>query len=1215
MKINSNVNSFGRTDRDGNPVRCAEKRSVKRSRCGMWSIAFLALLICGISRTAWAQTSSGSISGRVVDQGGGIVVNAVVRLIDQQTNSTMTTKVLSSGNFIFPVVQPGTFSVIVTAPGFSELKKDNLRLSASERLSAGTLTLQVGEVTQTVTVSADITPIQSTSAERSGLLDDKQMENLMAIGRDFMAFVRVMPGVVGSEGGESLGTSGIPTINGVSSEYSTATVDGVTGNTRGLATLDTPPNLDAIKEVKVLSANYQAEYGKQAGAIINIVTKNGTQQFHGAAYYYFRNEDLNANDWFTKYNGVLSRARYRYNTIGGDIGGPVYWPGHFNKNKNKLFFFVSAEYLPVKAPEGLKKYTVPTALERTGDFSQTYTQGPTTTLPANLITIRDPQSSGGCPTTAGTAGDHSGCFAGNVIPKGRISADEQALLNIMPLPDPTITRAISAGNYNYLTNYSADKPVNQEIFRIDYYPTERLHMFGRGELETVNNNGHSSPANKLPWLMPVNYRTTNPNFAFNVIYTFSPTMVNELTVGTAGWSEVQLYQKSDLEKVLLNPNGYNIGSLHPGNNPKNLVPNVSYGGVTNAATYGWDSRFPMQDQVRSYSLTDSVTKILGRHNLKFGIDAQTDAYLQVQNNGVGSFSFGRDANNPLDSNYAYSNALLGNFDNYTEITKLLNYNPRTNALEWYTQDQWKVNQRLTLDYGIRYSWAMAQRLEHGANFVPSMYDPAKAPVLYVPLIILSPTPTNPKATKTVAVDPGTGIQYPGAYVGLNVPNTGDLANGTLSVNTPGFPQGSVYGNGILFAPRVGFAFDPHGDGKSVIRGGFGIFYNVRARSGQEGDLFSNPPTTFKPEQFYGNIANFQDAGGLLGPSSVGHAINLHAKEVSTMNMSLGIQQMVGAGIVADIAYVGTLGRHVTAYYPINEVAPLAHFQPQNQGPADPVSHKTTPLPDNFYRPYPGYGNINYQDFNLTSNYNSLQAQLTRRFSHGLEFGAAYTWSRSMDYTDTYNGTVAQYADLRSYNYGPAGWDHRNNFVANYLWSIPKASSLWNNFAIRSVLDNWQISGIVSYLSGGPDGISYSTVDTSDIGGGGDGVRAYLSGDVLQGAPHTFKQWFNTSVVQRPSQATATQMSNGNAPKVSVYDPGVFNMDTALFKNMPIENKFVVQFRLETYNTLNHAEFNSVDTGAKFDTVSKGSPQTSATFGQINGAGSPRRLQLALRINF
>jgi len=551
-----------------------------------------------------AQTSSGTISGSVVDQSGGVVPNAEVRLINQQTNVAVTTPVRQNGEFIFPDVQPGNFTVVVTAPGYKELRKLNLHLSASQSLSAGTLVLQIGGVTETVTVSADITPIQNSSSERSDVLDDKQLDNLLAVGRDAMALLRVMPGVVVSGGANgygasSLGTSTTPTVNGVNSEYNSATIDGVTGNTRGLNTLDTPLNLDAVKEVTVMAANYQAQYGKTAGSNINIVTKSGTQQFHGGAYYYFRNEDLNANSYFNKYNGV-ARPRYRYNTIGGTIGGPVYWPGHFNTSKNKLFFFVSLEYSPITSPDGLKLYTVPTPLEIAGDFSQTYSQGNVNQVLRNIKMPGQLQTA--CQPTR-TPG--AGCYTGNKIPASQINAQTQALLKI--LYDNTIglnpswaaaNRAITAGNYNYTTNYSADKPVNQEVFRIDYYPTEKLHMFGRGDLETVNNNSYASPANSLPWLMKVNYKTTNPNFVFNVVYTFSPTLVNELNMGTAGWSETQLYNQSDLAKAQLNSSGYNIPALYPGVNPLNLLPAVTFG-LTNSANFGWDSRFPMADQVRS----------------------------------------------------------------------------------------------------------------------------------------------------------------------------------------------------------------------------------------------------------------------------------------------------------------------------------------------------------------------------------------------------------------------------------------------------------------------------------------------------------------------------------------------------------------------------------------------------------------------------------------
>ena len=1189
-------------------------------------VAVVTILICFASHSR-AQTSSGTISGHVVDQTGAVVVNAVVRLVNQQTAVQVTTEVRPNGDFAFADVQPGTFSVTVEAPGYKELRKVNLQLSASQSLSAGTLVLQIGEVSQSVTVSADITPIQINSSERSDVLDDHQMDNLLAIGRDAMALVRVMPGVVGGEGGSSLGTSGTPVINGVNNEYNNATIDGVTGNTRGLSTLDTPLNLDAIKEVSVMAANYQAEYGKTAGSNINVVTKSGTQQFHGSAYYYVRNEAFNANYYFNKFNGQ-ARPRYRFNTVGGTIGGPIFWPGHFNTAKNKLFFFVSVEDSPIKSPDGLKMYTVPTALEVAGNFTQTYAQGSANQVLKNIKMPGQPVSS--CPVT-GSPGP--GCYAGNIIPAGQINKQAQALLKV--LYDNTLglnpsfaftNRAVSAGNYNYVTNYTADKPVNQEIFRIDYFPTEKLHMFGRGDFETVNNNSFSSPANSLPWLMRVNYKTTNPNFVFNITYTISPTLVNELNFGTAGWSEAQLYDSADLTKAQLSPSGYNIPALYSGVNPLNLLPAVTFG-LTNSANFGWDSRFPMADQVRSYSVTDNVTKILGSHTLKLGVDAQTDSYSQPSHNRVSSFSYATDTKNINDSAYAYSNLLLGNFDTVNGVTSLTTYKPRTNALEWYAQDKWKINNNLTLDYGVRFSWAMAQRLSAGNNFAPSLFSPANAPVLYVP--------TNKvDANKLpLAQDPTTGALVPGAYAGLFVPNTGNLQNGILNVNAKGFPQGTVYGNGVIFAPRIGFAYDPFGQGKTVIRGGYGIFYNVRARSGQEGDLTNNAPTTNSPQQFYGNLNNFQAASGLNGPFGIGHAIPLHAPVLSTMNTSLGVQQMLGAGIVMDVAYVGTFGRHLTNYTPINEVPYGAEFQLANQNPAGGT------LPDNFFRPYPGFGTINMQYFNLTSSYNSLQARVTRRFSKGLEFGAAYTWSRSMDFgscqtastqsaascSDSYNVTVALYQPLRAWNYGPASWDIRNNFVANYLWSVPKGSRVWDNFLTRAVLDNWQISGIASYVSGAPGGILLKTNNSANITGGGDGARVVLSGDPMQGAPHTFNQWFNTSVVSVPvagSIATAGKPAvlggTGNAPKVNYYLPGDTNFDTALFKNIPIENKLVVQFRLETYNTFNHAEFNSLNNTATFATAATptSTPQQSdPTFGRMNGTLNPRYLQLALRVNF
>lgn len=1191
-----------------------------------------------IALQAGAQTSSAAITGLVVDQSKGAVPNATVRLVEELTNVAITTHTNATGNFIFTNVEPGTYTAIVTAEGYKALRKVGLVLSASQNLAAGTFALSVGAVSESVTVEADITPLQTTSSERSGVLDTQQLDNLLAIGRDAMAMTRVMPGVVGDEGAQSLGTTGTPTVNGVNSEYNLATVDGVVANTRGLGTMDTPVNLDAIKEVTVTQSNYQAQYGKTSGAEINFVTKNGTSHFHGGLYYYFRNEDLNANNWFNNFHNE-ARPRYRYNTVGGTMGGPIYWPGHFNRNKDKLFFFVSIEDSPIKTPDGLKYYTVPTLAETQGDFSQTYNQNTAIQNASTLINIRNPNVSGSCATN-GTPGP--ACFPGNIIPPGMINSQAQDLLKV--IYDNTLKLnpsyafndlAISDNKYNYITNYVADKPVNQEIFRIDYAPTEKVHMFFRGDLTTVNNNSHSSPANKLPWLMPVNYKLTEPNFVYNLIYTFTPTLVNEFNIGTAGWGEAQLYTNSDLAKVKLNSGGFNLPSLYTGVNPQNLFPQANFGGITDAASYGWDSRFPMTDQVRSYNATDNLTKVIGNHTLKFGVDAGTDAYSQPNHNRVGTFNFNRDTNNPADSNLAYSNALLGNLDTYSQDTALLTYDPTTNAFEWYEQDTWKALPNLTLDFGIRNSWAMAQNNKTGNNFVPSLFNASDAPALYVPN-------GNGKAT-----DPTTGIAtYPKAFAGLMVPNTGNLKNGVLYVKTPGYPEGTVYGNGVLWAPRVGFAWSVIPS--TVIRGGFGMFYNVRSRSGLEGDLTNNAPTTNGPEQFYTSINSsasnyYVNAGNLNGPFGIGHGLPMHSKVLYAEEASLGVQQQLKAGIVLDVAYVGTFTRHAGDTRPINEVPYGAEFLPQHQYYSN-TKGSSSILPDNFYRPYPGFNNISQQGFDLTANYNALQVRVTRRFHNGLEFGAAYTFSRTMDYTDSYNGGVAVYQNLRQWNYGPAGTDRKHNLVVNYLWSLPRGSHLfgnsavWNNVATRQVLDGWQISGIATYLSGAPASIGLSLSNGENVTGGGDGARVVLTCDpwhTVRGS-RSFHQWFNPSCVEAPIAGMAATLPNATNPqgtpaqfystgngafegRTGYFNPGVTNFDTALFKNMPIENKFTLQLRVETYNTFNHPEFDGVNGTAAFKNADSQdttlNPQTGATFGEITSSAGPRTMQLALRIDF
>ena len=1218
-------------------------------------IAMLSVF-CFLNVQGQAQSSSGTISGHVIDSTGGVVVNADVQLINQNTSVVINTKVLSSGDFIFADVQPGTFVVVVKMAGFKELRKEGLRLSSSERLSAGTMVLQVGTVSDSVVVSAANTAVQTSSAEVSGLLDDKQLNNLLVVGRDFMGMLRTIPGVVGGGGSGSLGTSGTPNINGGRNVMNSTNVDGVSGSPRGGDKIDSNVNLDAIQEVKVLTSNYQAEYGAgSSGPVINVVTKGGTSQFHGAAYYYGRNEAFNANDWFNNNTGV-ARPRYRYNTIGGNIGGPVFWPGRFNTNKNKLFFFYSQEYWPSKQPYGLKKYWVPTALERTGDFSQTYQQGTVgaTNLPF-LLKVPGQATSSCIQPSAGKPNGGSGCITGNKLSnipsaaKQAIDPQMQALVNTIPLPNVDPTQAGNNGNWNYVTNYSGNKPVYQELFRIDYAATDKLRMYVRAQWLENNNEGFGATANKMPTQFPYNYQTKSPNMVFNMTYTFSPTLLNELTLGTSEFDEFTPYNASDLPKVQKSASGYNYGQLYPANNPLNLFPAVSFGG-TNAVSFGWDSRFPFYDITKQYSLTDSVTKILGRHNTKFGVDLKTDHYLQAHGSTgtpEGAFTFSSSSNMAADTYNGFANALLGNFQNYAEPNTRSDYNPRIYIVEGYGQDQWKVTPKLTLDYGTRFAWAKPPTLQTGGNFVPDLYVAANAPAMYKPCKGGSQTgvcdPTNGNFTANPTLS--------GLFVPSAVANPVQLTNGAITTtNHAGYPGGLVYGTGFQWAPRFGFAYDVFGDGKSAIRGGVGIFINPATQIGQEGDMTHNPPKEYTTTVYYDNIKNLQNAAGYQGPTGTFNAFQLHPKESRVYGFSLGVQRDIGFGTVLGVGYVGNVARNMTGQQNLNTVPYGAEFLQANQDPTKTscagkivnVNCTPNPLPDNFFRKYQGYNTVNYRFTGLTSNYHSMQVTANRRFKGGLQFGVAYTWSRAMDYADSYDGGVASYQNLRAWNYGPAGFDVRNILVVNYLWSIPNGSRLWNNFATRTLLDGWQISGLASYTGGEPATTGYSAKyanSFSNATGGGDGARVVLTGDPMKKAPRKFGQWFDTSVFQAPTLSTldntkcggtcpdlatalqtgALVLSNGVSPFAPVRLPGYTDFDTALFKNFKVENKFSVQLRLESYNTFNTPQFDAVNvggsgfgTGPSFDATGA---QTNASFGQISGSNGPRVLQLAGRISF
>ncbi|HET8550749.1 MAG TPA: carboxypeptidase regulatory-like domain-containing protein, partial [Bryobacteraceae bacterium] len=736
----------------------------------------------GIIGPAPAQTSAGMITGRVIDPQGAAIVGAEVVLTQELTGVRLTTKTDTSGEFVFPSVLPGRYSVAVQAEGFKRTEKTGLALTASERLPVGTFMLDIGSTIETVTVTAGATPVQTASQERSAVLDDKQMAALSAVGRDYMNLLKVLPGVTYSgSGSQTLGTATAPYIHGIRNDYTAINLDGVVANSRGLAGSENTLNLDAIAEVKVLLGNYQAEYGKNAGAIINVTTKSGTVNYHGTGYWYKRHEMFNAMDFFANRNGD-PKPRYRYNTMGYNIGGPIAF-GRFNTSKDKLFFFFSQEFQPNTRPS-TRTYTFPTELERRGDFSESREAN------GSLIPVRDPLDK----DSRGVAIQ----FPGNRIPESRINPDTRKLLNVFPMPN-FFNVAVSNRAYNYRTTDSIDNPAREEVLRLDYNPSPKWRTYFRGLNLQVKQNGYATTANSNQWGIRQSYDTTNPNLGYNITYLAAPTLVNELSLGYARWTENQNIAESELAKISRDKLGITLGQQRPGNNPLRVIPAASFGGVTGTASIGYDGRFPMDNYVYAFSVSDGLTKVAGAHTLKAGVYLETAEYLQRHHgsNFAGSFNFGRNSNNPNESNHPYANALLGYFNTYTEVTARVDYQPINKVAEWYLQDNWKVSKRLVLDYGMRFTYDIPayQKENVGANFIFQRYDRSAVAALY--------GPARDSRGNRVAKDPLTGELFPAAYVGLFVPGSGDYYSGAVKAGTPGYPRGFVDGNGVLFAPRLG----------------------------------------------------------------------------------------------------------------------------------------------------------------------------------------------------------------------------------------------------------------------------------------------------------------------------------------------------------------------------------------------------------------------------
>ena len=1142
------------------------------------SAAVTAWLLVGLFHgTSFGQAITGSISGTVEDPSGAAVPSAKVTLIDTETRVERTTTLNDHGDFVFNSVPPGQYTIKIEASGFKAFLIPSINLTASEKLPLPKTVLQVGATQETVIVKADAAVVQTASAERSSVINSSQMDDLMINGRTALSVVALVPGVVANGANYNVSGLRLGQIN--------ITSDGINIVEAGSEfQTNTTVAMDAVAEVKVLTSNYQAEFGRKAGGSVQMVTKSGARDFHGQFSYYKRNEEFDANTWGNNRVGI-GKSKDRLNLYTFNIGGPVFIPRLFNKQKQKLFFFWNEEFRPASGVSPLFQSTVPTALERAGDFSQS--------------TIKPIDPATGSP------------FPGNQIPLSAIDPNGQALLRYLPQPNFSNT-AVSKGTYNYVNQLPTNSPTYYDVVKIDMpirssdsLSVNYTYNYSTGSAPNpLGVSGGTAGLTSAGYPVLIGGLTSYRIFtSIRHVHIFSPTLVNEITTGFTFGRSYDTTDRSALSVIERGTAGFKVSQFSPAANRLNLLPAFSWGAaIQNPAGLAFEQRYPFDNGRRNLDFGDNISKVYNNHSFKAGFFFERLWVVEgpAAANFSGNFDFSANTSNPLNTGHPYANALTGVFNQYQEASFRPDPIMLTNSIEWFVQDTWKITRRLTLDYGLRFSliqpWGEASNAMD--ELVPSQFNPAQAVKLIRPALV---------GGVRVGVNPVTGQQYPAALIGAFAPGSGNFQNGIVFANqNSGYPAQLLDSDGVKVGPRIGFAYDVFGNGRTAIRGGFGMGYD-RVSDGLVGlsSTAAQYPLIQTPTVYYGRLSNFLSGSGFVFPSNV-VTLDRKGKTPSAYTMSLGVQQNLGHGILFDVAYSGSLGRNLYWQQNLAAVPFGADFLPQNQDTTRPGS----PLPATFLQPFQGYGNVNLRNPGGSSNYHSMQVGVTRRFARNLQFGGAWTWSKTLDYADGDTTAVSTLISPRVWNYGLAAYDRTHVVKVNWLYEIPSGYARWS--VAKAILGHWQINGIASFISGAPLAVSATTTTGADITGSPTDPlsRTNMTGKaVLPKDQRTVYQYFNTAAFALPAVGTP-----GNEAKTVFRGPGINNWDLSLLKTVGVYHERArVEFRAEAYNAFNHTQYTNLDTTARFNPAT--GAQTNVTFGQVTAAGSPRIMQLALRFLF
>ncbi len=1149
-----------------------------------------ALALCVLfSAIAFAQSDNGSINGSVKDPSGAVVGNATITVKNEATGAERSTESNNDGLYSVTNIPPGTYNVTVSAKGFKKFEASSNKLDPSATLQVNA-TLQVGQNTETVEVVASATQLQTETASVQKLITRQQIDALELNGRNPVGLASLVPG---AHGGNLQGLNfnfnqGPSNFNGSRNPENLITYDGAPATrTRSNGTSLGAADVDSTSEVQILTSSYAAEYGRTSGAQIRIVTKAGGSDFHGALYEYFRNNDLNANTWTRNHTaGEQDVPAFRYNQFGYNVGGPFYIPGKFNKDKSKYFWYWGQEWVRYRFTDSAT-WTVPTNLMRQGNFSELLTLGPQNIL-GKVVQLHDPTT--GAP------------YSGNIIPPSQLSQNGLGILKAYPAPN------LALGNYIGVSNFyiTALHPQNQrkDTLAVDMNLTNTQRLQFRRNNFSFN---EYQPLDGTPTETPKFFNRPNQTNSLDYVWTISPNIVNE-ALATVSLDDV--YIPVDTAHFFDRTTaGINYPYLFPtGKIIPTRIPTANITGLTGLT----GGPYPSHSSGPIYTATDSLTWIKGTHTMKFGFyfersgendndEINVNACPTCTNNQNGQFLFTDSRSGFPSTGNAIGNVALGLFDSYSELGQRAYTVFRGSSYEPYAQDSWKINSKLTLNYGARYTVIVPYQAlwRNMAVFDPTLYNPATA---------VSVIPTGPNAGQVV---PGSGDRYDGIVIpGNGFPSSakGRFPEATDPQYTYLFRGGKypAYYSNIQWGqiqPRLGIAwqFNP----KTVIRAGGGEFFT---RLGVSDSIFlgGNPPFQPTANVSFGSADNPGGKSTNLLPLTV-TTQSRQFKNPSAWDWNFTVEREFYLNSVVSVAYVGRRGLHQQREADINQ--PTLSYRAANASDAlDSV------------RPYLGYNSVRETDNVASSRYNGLQLSWNKRFSQGVLFGVAYTFSKSEDDGSAQRDIIPDTYDAHNL-WGPSNFDARHVFIANFLYELPIFRG--NNGLTGKLLGGWQISGIFQAQTGTPCSVMYSN-DYAGVGQDGNfdscesgqfwqkngSINLTKKFDYASGSPGSSNNyWFNpfnsdgSPIFTPPAPGTFV---TENGVRNEIYNPGFNNWNLGLFKKFAITERFGFQFRAEAFDAFNHPNWGGVNRD----------PTNLATFGKITSkTDDARNLQLSLRFYF